>query len=139
MIDLKPDWVSVMIGINDVWRQFDSPLQKGRHVELAEYKETITNLVEQTQPNVTGMILMTPFYIEPNASDPMRAMMDRYSEVVRELALQRNTLFVDTQAAFNYLMEYSYPAAIAWDRVHPNQIGHLAIARAFVDAIGFAW
>ena len=22
-LDLKPDWLSVMIGINDVWRQFD--------------------------------------------------------------------------------------------------------------------
>lgn len=139
VLDLKPDWVSIMIGINDVWRQFDSPLQKERHVELAEYKETITSLVELTQPHVTGIVLMTPFYIEPNASDPMRAMMDSYSEAVRELALKRNTLFVDTQAAFNYLMEYSYPAAIAWDRVHPNQIGHLAIARAFVDAIGFEW
>src|SRR5687768_15255030 len=28
VIDQKPDWLSVMIGINDVWRQFDSPVQK---------------------------------------------------------------------------------------------------------------
>ena len=25
VLDLKPDWVSVLIGINDVWRQFDTP------------------------------------------------------------------------------------------------------------------
>src|SRR4051812_26396774 len=23
VLDLKPDWISIMIGINDVWRQFD--------------------------------------------------------------------------------------------------------------------
>lgn len=22
---LKPDWLSIMVGVNDVWRQFDSP------------------------------------------------------------------------------------------------------------------
>ena len=27
VMDLKPDWLSVCIGINDVWRQFDTPLQ----------------------------------------------------------------------------------------------------------------
>src|SRR5438046_2824066 len=24
VVDLKPNWVSIMIGINDVWRQFDA-------------------------------------------------------------------------------------------------------------------
>ena len=32
VIDLKPDWVSVLIGINDVWRQFDSPYMPETHV-----------------------------------------------------------------------------------------------------------
>jgi lysophospholipase L1-like esterase len=27
VLDLKPDWLSIMIGINDVWRQFDLPRQ----------------------------------------------------------------------------------------------------------------
>ena len=34
VLDLKPDWVSIMIGINDVWRQFDAPLQPEWHVPL---------------------------------------------------------------------------------------------------------
>src|SRR5688572_14408365 len=32
VVALKPDWVSVMIGVNDVWRQFDSPLETEIHV-----------------------------------------------------------------------------------------------------------
>ena len=32
VLDLAPDWVSVMIGANDVWRQFDSPRQTEKHV-----------------------------------------------------------------------------------------------------------
>jgi hypothetical protein len=32
-----------------------------------------------------GLVLMTPYFIELNRADPMRAMMDRYGEVVRQL------------------------------------------------------
>ena len=30
--ELNPDWVSICIGINDVWRQFDSPAIISEHV-----------------------------------------------------------------------------------------------------------
>jgi len=38
--DLNPDWLSIMIGINDVWRQFDNPLNP-RQVDLVEYEDTL--------------------------------------------------------------------------------------------------
>ena len=41
VLALQPDWVSLMIGINDVWRQFDSPRQKETHVHLDEYSATL--------------------------------------------------------------------------------------------------
>jgi lysophospholipase L1-like esterase len=136
VLDLHPDWVSIMIGINDVWRQFDQPLITESHVYLDEYEETLRDLVEQTLPHVQGIVLMTPFYIEPNLLDKMRAMMDQYGAVVRRLAERYNCVFVDTQAAFDELLQHLYPAAIAWDRVHPTKVGHMKLARAFLDAIG---
>ena len=41
VLDHKPDWLSIMIGINDVWRQFDSPRQVENHVGLEENQETL--------------------------------------------------------------------------------------------------
>ncbi|MCG6198000.1 GDSL family lipase, partial [Anoxybacillus sp. LAT_38] len=41
VIAQKPDWVSIMIGINDVWRQYDLPLMKEKHVYLDEYETTL--------------------------------------------------------------------------------------------------
>ena len=38
VLDQKPDWLSIMIGINDVWRQFDSPKMTEDHVGLEEYE-----------------------------------------------------------------------------------------------------
>ena len=139
VFDLQPDWLSLMIGINDVWRQFDMPWQKEIHVSLEEYEATLEALVTQPQPTLKGLVLMTPFYIEPNRQDAMRAQMDRYGAVVKRLAEKHNTLFVDTQAAIDSALEHYYPATLAWDRVHPTHIGCMVLARAFLQAIDFAW
>jgi lysophospholipase L1-like esterase len=139
VIDLKPDWLSIMIGTNDVWRQFDLPRQKEIHVLPEEYSATLEELVAKTRPLLKGLVLMTPFYIEPNPRDAMRARMDEYGAIVKKIALKHDAVFVDTQAAFDELLKTYYAGTIAWDRVHPNQTGHMALARAFLNAIDFVW
>jgi len=136
VLALRPDWLSVMIGINDVWRQFDSPLAREQHVSLETYAATLEKLVARTRPQLKGLVLMTPYFIEPNRAEPMRAMMDRYGAVVKQLADRYQAIFVDTQAAFDGLLENVHPMALAWDRVHPNLTGHMLLARAFLSAVG---
>jgi lysophospholipase L1-like esterase len=133
-----PDWLSVMIGINDVWRQFDSPKMPERHVGLEEYEATLDELVTAALPGLTGLILVTPYYIEPNKADPMRVRMDAYGAVVKSLAGKYDALLVDTQAGFDHLLQFMHPMALAWDRIHPNSSGHAVLAKCFLDAIGFA-
>ncbi len=137
VVDLKPDWLSIMIGINDVWRQFDCPLQTESHVGPKEYADTLERLVRETKPVVSGIVLMTPYYMEPNRTDPMRARMDEYGAIVRRISEQENTLFVDTQAAFDLFFRSYHPNHVAWDRVHPNHIGHMLLARAFLEVMEF--
>jgi len=139
VLDLAPDWVTIMIGANDVWRQFDSPRQTEKHVLIEEYEKTLDELVLTTLPRVKGIALITPFYLEPNRTDAMRAAMDRYGSAVRRLAEKHRTVFVDSQAAFDEVLKTYYPASINWDRVHPDHIGSMVLARAVVDALGFDW
>jgi lysophospholipase L1-like esterase len=139
VLDLKPDWLSIMIGINDVWRQFDSPRQDETHVGLDDYTAAYDRLLTATRDRVKGLVLMTPFYIEPLADDAMRARMDHYGTAVKTLAARHNCTLVDTQAAFNHILQHMHSANLAWDRVHPNHLGHMVLARAFLNAIGFAW
>lgn len=139
VVDQAPDWLAIMIGINDVWRQFDLPFIPEAHVGEAEYEATLRELVSGIKPKVRGLVLMTPFYLEPDERDPMRAMMDRYGRIVKGIAAEAGARIVDTQAAFGRMLEHLYPAALAWDRVHPSRAGHLVLARAFLDAIGFDW
>ena len=139
VLDLKPNWVSVMVGANDVWRQFDSPRQPEIAVPPDEYARTLGDLAARTRPTVKGLALMTPFYIEPSRADAMRARMDEYGEIVRQIADRHGALFVDTQAAFDAVLTSYYPATLGWDRVHPSQTGHMVLARAFLRAVGFEW
>jgi lysophospholipase L1-like esterase len=139
VLDLRPDWLSVMIGINDVWRQFDMPRKPEAGVALDVYEATLREIVTDIRPRLKGLVLMTPFYIEPNATDRMRARMDEYGDVVRRLAIEQDAVFVDTQSAFAPVLEKYHSSAIAWDRVHPNHIGHMVLARAFLNAVGFTW
>lgn len=136
VLDLKPDWVSVLIGINDVWRQFDCPQMPETHVSPEEYRAGYEELIQRTLPLVKGMVLMSPYFMEPNRADPMRSRMDQYGQIVRELAQRHGLVFVDLQAGWDQLFQHMHPCNIAWDRIHPNQIGHMHIARQFLRAVG---
>ena len=137
VIDLKPDWLSVMIGTNDVWRQCDLPHMPQTHVYPDEYEQNLKSVIGQTRPTVRGLIMMTPFIIEPNKQEPMRALMDRYSAITRKVAQRYDCLLVDTQAAFDEVLQHVHPARLAWDRIHPNQMAAAVITRAFLKAIGY--
>lgn len=139
VLDLEPDWLSICIGINDVWRQFDLPLQPEKHVLPEAYETTLRDLVARTRPQLQGLVLMTPFYIESNPEDAMRRRMDEYGGIVKAVAAEANAICVDTQAAFDTVLKHCHSAALAWDRVHPNVTGHMVLARAFLHAIGFTW
>jgi lysophospholipase L1-like esterase len=136
VLELEPTWLSVMIGINDVWRQFDSPLAPERAVDLETYRNTLWQLLDKTRPKLRGLILMTPFVIEANLSDPMRLRMNEYGAVIKELSAHFDAVFVDTQAAFDALLTHQHPMSVAWDRIHPGPVGHMVIARAFLRHIG---
>lgn len=132
----RPDWVSVLIGINDVWRQFDSPTMPETHVSPEDFEATYTRLIERTLPHVQGMILMTPYFMEPNRQDSMRVRMDEYGAIVHHLAQRYRLTCVDLQEGWDRLFAHMHPCSIAWDRIHPNQTGCMYIAKQFLKAVG---
>ncbi len=135
VLDQQPDWLVIFIGINDVWRQFDAPLRTDQHVLIAEYENELRALIEKTQPVLTGLVLMTPYFLEANRTDAMRAMMDAYGDVIRKLAAEYSAILVDTQAEMDELLTNMHPMSLCWDRVHPSLTGHMALAQAFMRAV----
>jgi len=136
--DLAPDWLAVLIGINDVWRQFDRA-EDPNQVPVERFERVYRELLDQTRPHLKGLILMTPYFIEPDRTDPMRARMDSYGAVVRELARDFDAILVDIQGAFDAYLRHRPWQSLCGDRVHPGATGHMLIARACLSAIGFDW
>ncbi len=134
VLDLQPTWLSIMIGINDVWRQFDRPFLEGQvYPEL--FRSTYRSLLEQARPRLQGLVLMTPYFLDTREEDPMRAMMDRYGGIVAELAREFDAVYVDTQQAFLRYLAHRPTQTLCWDRVHPNATGHAILCNAFLEAL----
>ncbi|MBI5424552.1 MAG: SGNH/GDSL hydrolase family protein [Opitutae bacterium] len=134
VLDLSPDWLTVMIGINDVWRFFD-PQRQADAVPPAEYEATLDRLIATARPRVREIALLTPFYVEPNRADAMRRRMDEFGAIVARLAPRHGARFIDTQSIIDRLLALHAPETIALDRVHIGDLGHAAFADAVVSTL----
>lgn len=137
VIKLKPQWVSICIGINDVWRQFDTPAMQEYAVSPEDYESNLRKMIEASKVVAKGVIIATPYYMEPNKSDFMRARMQEYVDICERLAKEYDCMFVNFQEAYDRFFAYKHSSLIAWDRVHPNQIGATLMAKEWLSKVGF--
>ena len=137
VVSLKPDWVTVCIGVNDVWRQFDSPAIADAAVMPYEYEKNIEQMIEKVKGKVKGIFILSPYYMEPNREDMMRKRMDEYVDVCKKLAKKHGCIFVDFQKMYENYCKVRHSSYIAWDRVHPNQVGATLMAREFLKHCDF--
>ena len=135
VLDWQPDWVFVFIGINDVWKQFQYPNVADRWIQPEEYERTYRELIERTKPAVRQMVLVTPYYLELNRAEPMRIRIEEYADIVRRLAQEYDLEIVDLQPAWDELLTRMYSQQIAYDRVHPNHMGHVYIAKQIMKLL----
>jgi lysophospholipase L1-like esterase len=136
VLALQPDWLSVMIGINDIWRAYEPELAHDA-VPIDEYEATLRDLLRKAvDQTACRLILADPYLIEPDPREPQRTDTDRYGAVVDALAEEFDAVHVKTQQAFNAVLAVTAPQEWAEDRIHPNLPGHAVIAGAFLEAIG---
>jgi len=138
VIALKSDWLSIMIGVNDVWRQFSGPLKPG-HISIELFEKTYRDILTSVRNQLKGLVLLSPFFLETNRSDPMRQRIDMYSKVVGKMAQEFDAVYIDVQTAFENHLSHWPTQSLCNDRVHPNTTGHMVIAKAFLEGIGLEW
>lgn len=128
VVNLQPQWVSICIGINDVWKQFETPAFRDWAVQIDEYEKNVETMILKVKDQVKGVFLCTPYFIEPNSEESMRKRMDEYGEVCKKLAKKYNCELIDFQKLYNGFCKYQHSSVIALDRVHPNLIGATLMA-----------
>ncbi len=130
---LRPDVVSILIGINDTWRRYDR--DNPRSAE--EFERLYRQLLERTRDNATQrIVLMEPFNL-PHPADRARWRedLDPKIHVVRQLAREFGAILVPldglfAQASAARPCEFWLP-----DGVHPSPAGHALIAREWMRAL----
>jgi len=131
---LKPDLLSVKVGVNDVWRSFDGAPDQA--VGADEYRATLRGLLGEASALDCRLVLVTPFLVEPNRQEPMRREVENRARIVAELASELGAALIELQPAFDAAMDASSPERWAPDRVHPSGPGHLLITREWLRAVG---
>lgn len=137
VVELNPQWVSICIGINDVWRQFDSPAIPDRQVFPEEYEKNLEEMILKVKPNIKGIFILSPYIIEPNREDRMRKRIDEYVAICKNLSKKHGCVFVDFQKMYENYCQTRYSGYITWDRIHPNQVGSTLMAREFLKHCEF--
>lgn len=137
VLSLNPDWISICIGINDVWRQFDCLTMPDCFVLPDEYEKNIEKMIVSAKDKVKGIFILSPYYMEINKSDMIRKRMDEYTEICKKLADKYNCIFVDFQKMYDKYFSVRHSSYIAWDRVHPNQAGATLMAMEFLKVCDF--
>ncbi|MBO2521976.1 MAG: GDSL family lipase [Firmicutes bacterium] len=133
-IALKPDWVSILIGINDTWRRYDS----GDPTPLEEFERNYRRLLTEVKERLgAGLILCEPFLLPvPEDRKAWREDLDPKIQVVRSLAREFGAYYVPFDGIFAQAAARTSPEYWAPDGVHPSLAGHALMARAWLRTVG---
>src|SRR5438552_2689504 len=124
-LELRPSWVSIMIGINDTWRRYDS----NNPTSAQDYETAYRAILELTRDRLnTRLILCEPFVLPvPADREAWREDLDPRIAVVRRLAREFSALLVPLDGIFAQAATQRKPAFWAGDGVHPSPEGHALI------------
>lgn len=133
-LDLNPTWVSILIGINDTWRRYDSH----DPTSVEDYETNYRAILEAARRELQArFILMEPFVLpHPEDRAGWREDLDPKIAVARKLAREFDAIFVPLDGFFAAAATQREMAFWLADGVHPTSAGHALIAQAWLRAVG---
>jgi lysophospholipase L1-like esterase len=132
VLDLRPNLVSILIGINDTWRQFDS----GVLSPIEEFEASYRRIAKSLNSRDVRLVICEPFVLPINDERRLwRADVAARIAVCRDVAGEFSALYVPFDALFAAASCRIAPAYWGGDGVHPSIAGHALMADAWLDAV----
>lgn len=140
IINHAPDYMSLLIGVNDVWHELD--WKNGVNAE--RYEQFYRMLLDDLFTALPGLkvMLMEPFYLPGSATGSNEENLTRgdvfarevllRAEIVKKVAEDYKLEFVPLQREISAAASIAGNSAILIDGVHPTAIGHEIIAREWM-------
>jgi lysophospholipase L1-like esterase len=132
-LDLKPTWVSVLIGINDTWRRYD----RNDPTPVEAYERDYREILRQTKETLHARLIICEPFLLPVPEDRVawREDLDPKIAAARRLAREFNAIYVPLDGVFAAASTRRECAFWAPDGVHPTRPGHALIAQAWLRAV----
>lgn len=136
IINLKPDYVSILIGVNDVWHEIES--QNG--VSTVNYEKIYSMLIETLLSELPEIkiTIMEPFVLKFTATDSTDEQPERWNDfyngvlekaaAAKRISEKYSLPFIPLQAKFDEAAERIGTESVTVDGVHPSPGGHKLIA-----------
>jgi lysophospholipase L1-like esterase len=139
-LNLKPDVLSILVGVNDVGHAFS----RNSGVPADVFERVYRTLLIETRyrlPNVQ-LILCDPFVLGVGERlsrwEEWRHELDLRIASVQKLAAEFNAIHIPFQAIFDEACKKAAPKYWLHDGIHPTPAGHELIARKWVEAVKVA-
>ncbi|MGG3623441.1 SGNH/GDSL hydrolase family protein [Bacillus gobiensis] len=131
----NPDWLSISIGINDVWRQIDNP--KAEQIYPYMFEEIYGRLLIATKRRLTNtkIILMEPTIIKEDINSKGNKLLLPYVEIVQSLARQHEAILVPAHRVFLKELQKEKTQKLTSDGVHMNEAGNKLLADCWIQAV----
>lgn len=132
VLSLRPDLVSISIGINDVWRQLDQPQLE--QVTPAKFRTIYERLLEKVQNNTKASIfLMEPTVIEEAIEAKGNMLLKDYVTVIHDIAAKYGAEVVPTHQVFMEYLQKQNHQVLTTDGVHMNSAGNMLMAQTWLQ------
>lgn len=138
VLSKNPDVVVIYVGVNDVWHK----TLLGTGTDADKFEKFYQAIIKKLKDRNIKVILCTPAVVgeKNDMSNPLDGDLNRYSNIIRDLAKKNNLPLVDLRKKFiDYLKENNpenkEKGIFTYDRVHMNNKGNQFLADEMWKAI----
>ncbi|REA63748.1 lysophospholipase [Dyadobacter luteus] len=137
-IDIKPDWLSILVGINDT----EAYIKGNRELTAESFENTYRKLLQQTREQLpdTKLVLGEPFILPVGRVKDRLALYEsevgKRQKIVKKLSEEFGALFIPYQSAFTKALDKASADYWIWDGIHPMPAGHELMARLWLEIAG---
>jgi lysophospholipase L1-like esterase len=134
-IVIKPNVLSIMVGVNDYWHTVTS----GYQGTIETYRNDYKKLIESTQQALPGvkLIIGEPFAIlgVKAVTDSWFPAFDTYRQAARDIANEFGAAFIPYQSVMNEALKLAPAPYWSIDGVHPTPAGASLMAKAWMETV----
>ncbi len=135
IIDLAPDVVSILIGVNDIWHRHYAPAPVP--TTDAQFELNYRCLLAEIKRRTTARIMIiNPYLLDHEKVQHMRPELDRIIPIVERLAAEFADVHMPLDRLFAKALK-AQPEALYYsaDGVHPNASGAAFIGARYAEYI----